>query len=246
MASLNFSVIAKHLIPKSILNMSTKLSASRPILLMCFVLSLCLSPDEFAIAENNNHSHRHAAANPASNSPRWNLRTVSSGAVSSQRFAGRPYVLVLHLGKGCLHCAQQLQVFGNRIHSFDAAGLEVVAVSTDHLHQLSNQLDEFGDEFAIRHLASDNELSLFRQVGAFDRESEKPLHGTLLVDASGRIRWSEIGEHPFMDVDTLLSEARLVSSGATTIQEDDSPQRPKVFLNKPPLCCRLSIKATQQ
>ncbi len=141
--------------------------------------------------------------------------------------------MVLHLGKGCLHCAEQLQAFGNRSSSFRDIGVEVIGVSTDDSETLTQQLADLGGTFALENLCSDHELNLFRQTGAFDKATNKPLHGTILVDAAGRVRWSSIGDHPFMKIDQLLAEASLVSTGATTTQEDDNPDRPKIFLDKP-------------
>jgi len=191
--------------------------------------ALCVS----AFANNNhNHAHSHAAPKHATSLPSWSLTDAKQEAVSSEQFTGRPYVLVLHLGKGCLHCADQLQVFGDRVDGFRDIGFEVIGVSTDSSSQLSQQLQAFGKDFPLQHLVCDSDLKLFRGVGAFDEASNKPLHATLLVDAAGRIRWSEVGAGPFMNVDQLIAEASLVSVGATTMQENENPDRPKIFLDK--------------
>ena len=181
---------------------------------------------------DNNHNHGHASSKSASALPAWELTDAKQQIISSDQFAGRPYVLVLHLGKGCLRCAKQLHAFGDRVDSFRKLGVEVVGVSTDNSQQLAKQLTSFGKSFSLEHLASDHELNLFRGLNAFDQVKEKPLHGTVLVDAAGHIRWSNISAHPYMEIDELLAEAKLVSVGATTKQEDDNPDRPRIFLDK--------------
>ena len=194
-------------------------------------LAICFSVCNSANA-NNNHKHGPASSSSASSLPDWRLTKASHDVISSDQFAGRPYVLILHLGKGCLHCAEQLQAFGASADDFANAGVEVVGVSTDGVEQLADQLKAFGDSFSLRHLASDKELKLFRDVGAFDAIKEEPLHATFLVDAAGRIRWSKIGGDPFMDVERLVAEAQLVSAGSTTTQEDENPKAPKILLDK--------------
>ena len=194
-----------------------------------FVLGLTFCASLLA----HNHNHIHSASKSASVLPAWKLTDAKNQAISSEKFAGRPYVLVLHLGQGCLHCAQQLHAFGDRVEDFRNVGFDVVGVSTDDSDQLAQQLSAFGDSFSLEHLVSDHQMKLFRGIGAFDTANDKPLHGTVLVDAAGRIRWSNVGAHPFMKVDELVAEARLVSTGATTQQEDGNVDRPKIFLDKP-------------
>jgi putative heme-binding domain-containing protein len=200
----------------------------------CILAILCFAVFCSDAVANNNHNHTHHATSRYANSlPAWRLTDANQNVVSSDQFAGKPYVLVLHLGQGCLHCAEQLHAFGEHVDGFHEVGIEVVGVSTDSSDQMAQQLEAFGKSFPIRYLASDESLNLFREVGAFDKASSKPLHATLLVDAVGRVRWSNIGTHPFMEIEKLLDEARFVSVGATTTQEDEKPNRPKIFLDKP-------------
>ena len=193
-------------------------------------MAFCLAVCGVALA-NNDHNHGHSDSRSTSSLPAWRLTDAKQNAVSSEQFSGRPYVLVLHLGQGCLHCAKQLHAFGSQVDQFRAAGVEVVGVSTDDPGQLATQLENYGESFSLKHLASDHKLGLFRGVGAIDSK-DHPLHATILVDAAGRVRWSNIGAHPFMEVDQLVVESRLVSVGATTTQEDEDPDRPKIFLDK--------------
>jgi len=124
------------------------------------------------------HGHSGAAMMSSVTKPSWNLTDASNQTVSNELFVGRPHVLVLHLGKGCLHCAEQLQTISKRTEEFHRADLEVVAVSSDPVGELAQQLQDAGDSISLRYFLSDPTLSLFRAVGAVDKETKKPLHAT--------------------------------------------------------------------
>jgi hypothetical protein len=57
-------------------------------------------------------------------------------------------------------------------------------------------------------LASNASLDVFQAFRCFDDFEGQPLHGTIFVDAAGKIRWQDIGHEPFMDVDFALREAK--------------------------------------
>ena len=63
--------------------------------------------------------------------PAWHLATAEGQPVGSDQYAGKPYVLIFFLGKGCPHCVRQLQAFEPQAAAFTAAGLPIVAISTD-------------------------------------------------------------------------------------------------------------------
>ena len=48
----------------------------------------------------------------------------------------------------------------------------------------------------------------FRRYRAYDDFEDMPLHGTFLVDGSGRVRWQDVSYEPFMDWEFLLEEAQ--------------------------------------
>ena len=56
-------------------------------------------------------------------------------------------------------------------------------------------------------LAPNPDLDVFKSFRCFDDFEGQPLHGTILVDGKGRIRWQDIGYEPFMDVGFLHEEA---------------------------------------
>ena len=55
---------------------------------------------------------------------------------------------------------------------------------------------------------SDAKLEAFKAWRAYDDFEKMPLHGTFLVDATGLVRWQDIGFEPFMEPEFLLSEAK--------------------------------------
>lgn len=129
---------------------------------------------------------------------------------------GRPRVAIFFLGKGCTHCMEQLNAFAPVAKRFDEAGIDLIAISTDHAEGLKKTLageDGKTSPFPFP-LYSDSGLTAFKAFRAYDDFEEMPLHGTYLIDGGGRIRWLEISYQPFMKPDWLLEECkRLLALG---------------------------------
>jgi peroxiredoxin/tetratricopeptide (TPR) repeat protein len=132
-------------------------------------------------------------------------------------YHGRPVVIIFYLGFGCLHCAEQIQAFSPRAADFAAAGIELLAISSDSREGLQKSLPDFGGTFPIR-LATDESLEVFKKYRVFDDFEHQPLHGIFLIDERSRIRWHDIGFKPFMDHEFVLREAKRLLS-----QRLDSP-----------------------
>jgi peroxiredoxin len=126
---------------------------------------------------------------------------------SSKQLHGKPYVVILYLGFGCLHCAEQLAAFSPEVTAFREAGIEVIGVSTEDRKSLMEGLSRYDQEMHIP-LASNSDLDVFKAFRCFDDFEGQPLHGTILVDGQGRIRWQDIGHQPFMDVGFVLRESK--------------------------------------
>jgi peroxiredoxin len=156
-----------------------------------------------------------------STAPSWSLGTpeiqrsapiassepVAAVLNSSSNLRGKPYVMILYLGFGCLHCTEQLKTFSPKLQAFKDAGIEVVAVSTEDAQSLSDGLKRFDGTMNIPLLAN-ADLDVFKSFRCFDDFEGQPLHGTIFVDGQGRIRWQDIGYEPFTDADFLLEEAK--------------------------------------
>ena len=150
--------------------------------------------------------------------PDWTLTDRNGQSFSLKSHQGKPMVLVFYLGKGCTHCMDQLNAFDPLTKEFEAKGITLMAVSTDTTAGL---LDTFiGYDAKDRHfsfpLLSDPSLTTFKKYRAYDDFEKTPLHGTFLIDPSGRILWQEISYEPFMSPKFLLEEAERLLAQPTT------------------------------
>ena len=129
--------------------------------------------------------------------------------------------MVFYLGYGCLHCAEQLHEIQKRYADFAAAGLEIVAISTDAQQDLQRAALDLESGFSFP-LTADPEMNVFRQYRCFDDFESTPLHGTFLIDPEGAIRWHDISYEPFRNMDFLLEESRRLIS-IPQVDYSDSP-----------------------
>lgn len=143
--------------------------------------------------------------------PIWYASSKDGNPVSSKEVSGRPYVMILYLGFGCLHCAEQLAAFSPQVEAFEKMGIGVIGISTETLAELNAGIRQYEKEMHIR-LHADPALEVFRSYRAYDDFEGAPLHGTYLIDAVGRVRWQDIGADPFMNVDFLLKESKRLLS----------------------------------
>ena len=139
------------------------------------------------------------------------MKDVDGKEHSLRDYRGRPLVLNFFLGNGCLHCAEQLQAFAKMKGEFDAAGLPLLAVSSDDQAGLKKSLDNYTDGLPIP-LVSDNELATFKAYRAFDDFENQALHGTFIIDERGLVRWQDVSFEPFMDGKFVLKEAQRLMS----------------------------------
>jgi peroxiredoxin len=142
-----------------------------------------------------------------SSAPTWYATSKDGNAISSKEVSGRPYVLILYLGFGCLHCAEQLAAFSPQVEAFEKQGIDVIGISTETLAELNAGIRQYDKEMHIR-LHANPDLEVFRSFRAYDDFEGAPLHGTYLIDATGRVQWHDIGADPFMNVEFLLKESK--------------------------------------
>ncbi len=140
----------------------------------------------------------------------WSLPDADGKQVSLRDFGGKPVVVVFYLGLGCLHCAEQLRALVPLESEFAAAGISLVAISTETAEQLRKAIADrpAADTLPSFPILVDPALDVFRKYSAFDDFENVPLHGTFLIDGSGALRWLDIGAEPFMDLKFVLSEAK--------------------------------------
>jgi peroxiredoxin len=120
-------------------------------------------------------------------------------------YRGKPVVVIFYLGIGCVHCVDQLNAFGPKARKFAAAGIDLIAIGTDTPATL--KAGDIDGKFPFPVL-SDAGRTAFRAYRAFDDFEGMPLHGTVLIDGAGRVRWMDVGPQPFTEPDFLLKEAQ--------------------------------------
>jgi peroxiredoxin len=144
--------------------------------------------------------------------PDWTLKDGDGKTHSLSEFRGKPVLMVFFLGKGCLHCRQQLEAFAKKSQQFSEAGLTVIAVSVDPQSTVKKHLDEYKPgPFPFLMLADDQE-KVFQSFRTYDTFEHIPLHGTFLIDGQGFVRWHDVSFEPFMDVGFVLGESKRLLS----------------------------------
>lgn len=143
--------------------------------------------------------------------PDWKLIDSQGQSHSLADYRGKPVVMVFFLGYGCLHCAEQLQKFAAMQSEFEAAGIQLVAISTDKREGLERSIADY-KQGKLPLLLADGDNQAFKAYRAFDDFEDRPLHGTFVVDGAGRLRWQDIGFDPFMDPKFVLGEAKRLLS----------------------------------
>ena len=141
--------------------------------------------------------------------PAWNLPDSDGRAHSLADFKGQPVLVVFYLGSGCGGCIEQLNVFAPVAKEFAAAGIKIVAVSTDAVDGLHRTFAKAADKsgFPFPILADPAHMA-FKAYRAFDDFERSALHGTFLIDGEGLVRWQDIGFQPFRDANWLLAESK--------------------------------------
>ncbi len=124
---------------------------------------------------------------------------------------GKNVLIIFALGGKCAHCMQQLQLFGKEFEALKKLNVETVAIATDDLEAaktLKNNKD--GIKFPMP-ILPDPKHDLFKLFRAYDDFEGQPLHGTILLDAQGNVRFQRISADPFLDVEFIKTEAERVN-----------------------------------
>lgn len=140
--------------------------------------------------------------------PEWRLKDCQGREHTLAEFRGKPVVLIFFLGRGCLHCQQQLAEFAKKAAEFSSAGLTVIAVSTDKPDTVKKSLDDYRPAPFPFLMLADPEQKNFRAYRAYDDFEQIALHGTFLIDGDGLVRWQDVGSEPFRDAGFVLGESR--------------------------------------
>ena len=139
--------------------------------------------------------------------PGWTLNDSNGKSLSLSDYRGKPVLVIFFLGVGCPHCIEQLNVFEPMLGDFAAAGISLVAISTDSVDGLKATFEKSKLPEKVP-LVSDHEMKVFRDYRAFDEFENAPLHGTFLIDGNGLVRWQDISFEPFREAKFLLGESK--------------------------------------
>ncbi len=141
--------------------------------------------------------------------PSWEAVDQHGEKHSLDEYKGKPLLLVFYLGSGCSHCVEQLNTIGPLAKDYEAAGINIVAVSMENPSDLQKTFvqakDAQGFPFPI---IADPSLAAFKAYRAYDDFENIPLHGTFLIDPAGYVRWQDISYRPMNDVKWLLGECK--------------------------------------
>ncbi len=141
--------------------------------------------------------------------PEWSLPGLDGKTVLLKHFRGKPVVVIFYLGYGCSHCMEQLNAFAPLAKEYAAAGISLVAISTDTVAGLKQTFPKSKAEAGFPFpLVSDPSLNVFKSYRAYDDFEKMPLHGTYLVDGDGLVRWQDISYQPFTEPKFLLDESK--------------------------------------
>jgi peroxiredoxin len=142
-------------------------------------------------------------------SPAWELARDTGEVMRSGDWKGKPLLLMFYLGSGCIHCIEQLNQFAPFTEEYGAAGITLLAVSSDSREELHKTVEKAksggGFPFGI---VADPTLGTFKKYRAYDDFEQQPLHGLFLIDGEGRVRWQNISYQPFNQPEWLLKEAK--------------------------------------
>lgn len=153
--------------------------------------------------------------------PAWTLADMQGQQHSLSNYSGKPVLILYYLGAGCSHCIEQLNAFAPMMKDFEAAGISIVAISTDTPAGLKETFAQSKTDGTFPFpILSDESLAAFKSYRAFDDFENKPLHGTFLLDGQHLVRWQDISYQPYKDTQFLLKEAkRLLGLGTTPTQQ---------------------------
>ena len=139
--------------------------------------------------------------------PAFTLASTDGSSTSLSDFRGRDALLYFNEGVGCDACFYQMLELERNGDDLAKAGLTVVPIVANSAEQVRPEIQRFGVRTPY---LIDEGVAVSRAYGMLGKgmHANLPGHGFVLVDASGRIRWT--GEYPSMYVSTseLLAALR--------------------------------------
>lgn len=142
-------------------------------------------------------------------SPGFTLPDQTGRQKNIKDFNEMPLIVMFYLGHTCGHCMEQLKAFASAADDFKKAGIGMVAIGSEPVEELLETASACGNgEAAPFPLLADPSFDVFRKWRCYDDFEGMGMHGVFLVDAQGRVRWSDVGSDPFKDTRFLLEESK--------------------------------------
>ena len=139
----------------------------------------------------------------------WILPSADAGLIRSDSLRGGPRILVFFVSRGCcLSCVAQLHAYKAVAKDYGTAGIEVLPIGFHGVRRLKRALDDLGSYRFPFTILTDPHMRTWREWLVFNSYEHRPLHATFLLDAEGRVRWQDLGNHAFYDVRWLLEESK--------------------------------------
>ncbi len=152
--------------------------------------------------------------------PDFQLQTVDEKNWSLREALQQgPVVVVFYYGYHCNHCVSQLFGLHKDIEKFRELGAQVVAISADPPELTRERYARYG-AFAFPVLSDpDNRVATLYGTFTPSKKAEEDgvlMHGTFIVSRDGRIRWTNRGDSPFVENQTLLREIYRTEKGSSS------------------------------
>ncbi|MCO8123076.1 multicopper oxidase domain-containing protein [Stieleria sp. TO1_6] len=136
----------------------------------------------------------------------WTLPDASGTDQSLTDLMGEEFTILVFLeSQGCPACNEQIQNFSN---ASIPDGVKIVFVAPG-----AKEAGFPGPMFP-HHVVFDasDQRDVFRDYECYLATHQSPLHGAFILDDQGRVRWREISDEPFMEIEHLLNEIELMGT----------------------------------
>ena len=120
-------------------------------------------------------------------------------------------MVVVYRGKHCPICTDYLLSLNGYVSEFEAAGVDIIAVSADSLEKAQDQISKISPSFAVAYdlnLEQMRELGLYISVPRSPEESDRAFSepGLFIMNEEGKMQVIDISNTPFTrpDFKTIL------------------------------------------
>jgi peroxiredoxin len=127
--------------------------------------------------------------------------------VSLADYRGGDVLLFFNEGVGCDACFYQMLDLQKNTRTFENAGVSVVPIVANPANQVRQEMDRFGVSTPYL-IDADTSISQAYGMLGNGMHANLPGHGFVLVDSSGRIRWSKEFPSMYVSSSDLLAQLK--------------------------------------